>query len=339
VNLGRLQAARAASWDELERLVGEARGRPERLGPARLRRLGALYRAAAGDLAAVRRAHPGDPVARRLEDVVERARILVYDAAPERGSLRDFVVTGYWRRVAERPVPVVLAALLLLAPALLAGAWALGDPAAAGGLVPEPFRGAAEPGRRGTDLGLSPAERAAFSSQVLTNNVQVTFMAWGAGLALALGTAAVLVYNGLILGAIGGLTVGAGHGAFFVELVAAHGVLELSCVVVAGAAGLRLGWALVEPGRLKRTEALVREGRRSVDIVLGTAPWLVVAGVIEGFVSRQGRAAVPMAVVGLLVGALYWGLVLWRGRRPPGLPADVAGTSPVAQRVAGPAAR
>jgi uncharacterized membrane protein SpoIIM required for sporulation len=160
---------------------------------------------------------------------------------------------------------------------------------------------------------------------VLTNNIQVTFLAWGAGLALGIGTAAVLLFNGLILGAVGGLTVGAGNGAFFVELVAAHGVLELSCIVVAGAAGLRLGWAIVEPGRLRRVDALVAEGRRSVELVLGTAPWLVVAGIIEGFVSRQGRAAVPMAVVGAFVGALYWGLVLWRGRGRPdaaGGPAD-----------------
>jgi uncharacterized membrane protein SpoIIM required for sporulation len=316
MNLGRLQAERAGEWRELEGLVASARGRPERLAPDRLRRLGALYRAASADLALLRRRAPADPATRRLEDLVGRARWLVYDAAPRRGSLREFVVRDYWRRVAERPLALALAALLLLAPAALAAAWAFGDPGAAGGLVPEEFRSAADPGRRGTDLGLSQAERAAFSSQVLTNNVQVTFLAWAAGIAAGIGTAAILLYNGLILGAIGGLTAGSGNGGFFVELVAAHGVLELSCIVVAGAAGLRLGWSLVEPGRRRRVDALVREARGSVEIVLGTAPWLVVAGLIEGFVSRQGRAALPMAVVGLLVGALYWGLVLWRGRAP-----------------------
>lgn len=308
------EAEREPRWRELEELVRAARGRPERLDPDRLRRLGALYRGTAADLALARRRFPGDPMTARLEDLAGRARLLVYDAAPRRGGALHFLTTGYWRRVAERPLPLLVSALLLFVPAALAAAWALNDPGAAGGLVPEQFRGAAEPGRSGTDLGLSPAEEAAFSSQVLTNNIQVTFLSWAAGIALGLGTALVLLTNGLTLGAIGGLTVGAGNGDFFIELVAAHGVLELSCIVVAGAAGLRLGWSLVEPGRGRRVDSLVAEARRSVEIVLGTAPWLVFAGVIEGFVSRGGRQAAPMAVVGLTVGALYWGLVVWRGR-------------------------
>lgn len=316
MNLRAFQAEREAGWRELDELVGAARGRPERLDPDRLRRLGTLYRGAAADLALARRRFPGDPVTLRLEELAGRARLLVYDATPRRGGALHFLATGYWRRVAERPLPLLVAALLLFVPAALAAAWALSDPGAAGGLVPEQFRGAAEPGREGTDLGLTRAEEAAFSSQVLTNNIQVTFLSWGAGLAFGLGTAFVLLSNGLTLGAIGGLTVGAGNGDFFVELVAAHGVLELSCIVVAGAAGLRLGWSIVEPGRGSRVDSLVAEARRSVEIVLGTAPWLVLAGIIEGYVSRGGRQAAPMAVVGLAVGATYWGLVWWRGRRP-----------------------
>ena len=319
MNLGRLEAERAADWAELGTLVERARGRPERLGPPDLRRMGALYRSTAGDLALARRRFPGDPITARLEDLVGRARFLVYDTHTRHGSLLQFISRGYWRRILERPLPLALAAALLLGPAALAWAWALADPGAAGGLIPPQFRDATEPGPSGTDLGLSPTEEAAFSSSVLTNNIQVTFIAFAAGLLFAIGTAALLAYNGLILGAVGGLTTGAGNGAFFVELVAAHGVIEISCIIVAGAAGLRLGWSLVEPGRLRRVDALVAEGRRSVEIVLGTAPWLVLAGLIEGFVSRGGRGAGPMLAVGFAVGALYWGLVLWRGRAAPGV--------------------
>lgn len=314
MNLERFERERGSEWGELEGLVERARGRPERLGPAGLRRLGALYRAAAADLALARRRFAGEPVVRRLERAVAPARFLIYDTRSERPSLLAFVTRGYWQRVLERPGALLASALLLLAPALLAAAWALSDPAGASGLVPEQSANAVDPGPRGTDLGLSPAEEAAFSTQVLTNNVQVTFLAFAAGIVLALGTAAVLVYNGLIVGAIGGLTTEAGNGSFFVELVAAHGVLEISCIVVAGAAGLRMGWAIVEPGHRTRVDALVRESRRSVEIVLGTAPWLVLAGVIEGFVSRGGLAAEPALVIGVAAGGLYWGLVAWRGR-------------------------
>ncbi len=122
------------------------------------------------------------------------------------------------------------------------------------------------------------------------------------------------MYNGLILGAVAGVLTADGHAGFFVELAAAHGVLELSAIVVAGAAGLRLGWALVDPGFRPRVAALAEEARAAVLLVLGTMPWLVVAGIIEAFISRRGISAAPMAVVGVIVGGLYWWLAYTRGR-------------------------
>src|SRR5207302_1461837 len=90
-------------------------------------------------------------------------------------------------------------------------------------------------------------------------------------------------FNGVVLGAVAGLMIGAGNWVGFVDLVTGHGVLELSCIVVAGAAGLRLGWSIVDPGRRTRAASLTAEARRTIGIVLGTTPWLVVAGIVEGF--------------------------------------------------------
>jgi uncharacterized membrane protein SpoIIM required for sporulation len=92
-------------------------------------------------------------------------------------------------------------------------------------------------------------------------------------------------------------------------------VLELSCIVVAGAAGLRMGWALVSPGPLKRSAALARQARPAMAVVLGTAPWLVVAGLVEGYVSPAGWGGAGPYVVGLSLGALYWSLIVFKGRR------------------------
>src|SRR4051794_15004652 len=141
MNLDRFVAERSARWDDLERLAGRAGGRPERLGPDGVRRLGALYREAAGDLAYARRRFPGDPVEARLESLVGRARALVYGAPGRRASLRDFATRGYWRAVAERPVALLAAWALLLLPAVLAWVWARSDPAAALGLVPGGLQG------------------------------------------------------------------------------------------------------------------------------------------------------------------------------------------------------
>jgi len=127
--------------------------------------------------------------------------------------------------------------------------------------------------------------------------------------------------NGIMLGVVGGLAIGAGNGHSFFELVTAHGVLELSCIVVAGAAGLRLGWAIIDPGNRTRGEALREEARAAIEIVLGTMPWLVLAGLVEGFLTPSGTGLTVVTAVGLSLGAIFWGLVLWRGAPATGAPA------------------
>jgi len=128
---------------------------------------------------------------------------------------------------------------------------------------------------------MSPGQQAAFTSEVFTNNIKVTLVAFAGGITFGLLTGLALIYNGVLLGVIGGLMSGSGNTVGFIDLVTAHGVLELSCILVAGAAGLRLGWALVDPGRLTRTASAVLEARNAVQIALGTAPWLILAGIID----------------------------------------------------------
>ncbi|HUR22457.1 MAG TPA: stage II sporulation protein M [Acidimicrobiales bacterium] len=313
---------RERSWDDLRDLVAAARGRPERLGPERLRRLGALYRAAAADLATARRRFPGDPCVTDLAGLVGQARHLVYASEIRRESVVAFLSRGYWRRVRERPVPLLVAALLLVVPAVLGAVWALDDAGAAGGLLPKAFKGVTEKQPAGADLGLSPAASAAFSARILTNNIQVAFVAFAGGITAGFLTAVAMLVNGTMVGVVAGLAFSSGNGTRLVQLIAPHGVLELSCIVVAGAAGLRMGWAIVDPGRRRRGEALAAEARCSVELVLGTALWLVVAGVVEGFVTPAGLGVGAAVAFGLALGGVFWGLVWWRGRSPgpPGTP-------------------
>lgn len=314
MNLDRFLREREPEWSELDRLVKDARrGRSERLGPEGVRRMGTLYRSATADLAWARRRVPGDPVVSRLEGLVNRSRLLVYNAEPGRGSVKSFFGTGYWQRVRERPVPLVLAALLLFGPAALSVMWALQDPGAASGVVPGALRSVTEERSGSNDLGLSGGESAAFSSMIFTNNIRVTILAFAAGILVCLGTAFVLIFNGVTFGALGGMAFGAGNGERFLALVTPHGVLELSCIVVAAAAGLRMGWAIVVPGVRSRAHSLKVEARRSIEMVLGTAPWLVFAGLVEGFVTPAGLGVPAALAVGFGIGSVYWALLWWRG--------------------------
>ncbi|HEY3613756.1 MAG TPA: stage II sporulation protein M [Gaiellales bacterium] len=307
-------AERGPAWDELAGFIAAARGRGRRLPAADVLRMGTRYREAAADLAYARRRFGDDPVTRRLETLVLRSRPLVYGVPARRGSLRAYLAHGYWRAIAERPKPLLAAWLLMLVPALLAGLWALSDPTAAGGLVPGGYRSVAEPHHHGLILH-GAGEHAGVSISIFVNNIQVTFLAYAGGITLGLLTAYVLATNGILLGALAGLATQAGNGGDLLRLVVGHGVLELSCIAVAAAAGLRVGWSLVEPGSGTRASALRAEATRSVGIVLGTMPWLVLAGLVEGFVT--GTYSLPVVLpLGIALGALYWGLVVTLGRTP-----------------------
>ena len=126
---------------------------------------------------------------------------------------------------------------------------------------------------------------AQFASEVFVNNVQVAIYAFAAGILLCGVTAYILILNGSNLGVAAGLFAAAGESPKFWGLILPHGLLELSAVVIAGAAGLRLGWAIIDPGDRARRDALAEQGRRSVVIILGLIVVFAVAGVIEGFVT------------------------------------------------------
>jgi len=311
VNLRAFEAERGPGWERLDALLRESRGRPERLGPDGVRELGGRYRAAAADLAYARRRFAGDPVVARLEGLLVRGRGVVYGQGSRRGSVRSFLTRGYWRRLAERPAVLAVAWALLLVPALAAGLAAGSDPAAALSIVPPELQAAANPPPEGRDYG--PAEGAAFSTQVLTNNIRVTLTAFAGGIAFGVGTVLALVFNGLILGIVGGLAIEAGSGAAFLRLVSAHGPLEISCIVVGGVAGLRIGWAMISPGPRRRGKALVSEARKAVELALGTVPWLVLCGFCEGFLTGPELPLALQLTIGLGLAAVFWGLVWWRG--------------------------
>jgi uncharacterized membrane protein SpoIIM required for sporulation len=305
-------AARQGRWAELDRLAGRGGRTSARRDPDALRRLGSLFRATAADLAVARRRFPGDPVVARLEDLVRRGRQVVYGNDRRRMTFGHFVTTGYWRRVRERPAFLLAGFLLIMGPWLLAGVWATRDPARARGLAPGGYSSVVDRDR--ADFRLTADEKAAVSSEIFTNNIRVAFLAFATGIAAAIGSALVLVYQGVVLGAVFGLTIQAGNAEPLFEFVFAHGLLEISCIIVAGAAGMRMGWALVAPGHRRRGEALGIEARAAAEIAVGTALVLVGCGLIEGVVSTSGIGLPAAILVGVIVGGGFWALVVWRGR-------------------------
>jgi uncharacterized membrane protein SpoIIM required for sporulation len=272
-----------------------------------------LYRGAVADLARGRRASPRDPAVRALEDLVNRARATLYVSQSRSGSARRYFLTGYWRAVRSRGTIVALSCALLVGSAALACVWALHDPGAASGVVPGSLAG----GGGGPDraIGLAAGQAATLSVTIFINNIGVTFTTFASGIAFGVLPAFFLLYNGVLLGAVTGIGAATGHGTDVIELIVPHGILELSCVAVSAAAGMRMGWALVEPGARRRGEALAAEAPSAVLLVLATAPWLIVAGLVEGFVTPHHLALLPALSVGVGIAAPYWTCVALLGRR------------------------
>lgn len=313
MNLKRFEEERRDDWEALERLALVSD--PRRLGPAGVRRRAQLYRSASADLAYARNHFPHDVVVDELERLVSLARTAVYGTAvTRRATVVRYLATGYWQDLWERRRIVSVTAALFVAAIGFGVYLAQTNPEGATVLVPEDFLWITEADT--TDQDLATLDLAGFSLFILTNNIRVTVFAFVLGVSFGVLTAALLAYNGVVFGAIGTLAVASGNAEVAVEAVVGHGVLELSCIVVGSAAGLSLGWSMLNRGERRLGEAMRMEGRTAFQLALGTAPWLVVAGILEGFLSRTGTDWLPATAVGLGTGAVYWGLFLWRGRIP-----------------------
>ena len=150
----------------------------------------------------------------------------------------------------------------------------------------------------------------------IMNNVSIAFRTFAAGLLAGIGTLYVLLQNGLLLGVVGAHLQNVGHGDPFWRFVCGHAAPELTAIVISGAAGLRIGLALVAPGRRRRVDALIDAGRTGALISLGCFAMLVFAAFVEAFWSSMGfiPAWVKYSVAGVLW-SLTIGWLALGGRR------------------------
>lgn len=275
--------------------------------------LGRAYRQVVSDLAIAQRDFPDDQLTQSLNSLAARAHLRLYRSPPPSWRrLGAFFWTDFARRFRQAGPYLTVSAVLLFGPALVGyvGAWL--DPTIREALVPERLREVMSNGETWTDI--EPALRPAMATVIFTNNIRVAFLAFAAGVLFGLGTVYVLIANGLLLGGVLGAATHYGVADLLLGFVSPHGYLELSCIVVAGAAGLMLGDALLRPGLLRRRTALARAARRAVELVGGAAPVLVVAGLVEGFVSPSDLPLWIRLAVGPVLGIALYVLLFTVGR-------------------------
>jgi uncharacterized membrane protein SpoIIM required for sporulation len=313
ITIDRFVEDRRARWARLGNLIAEAKGRVERLAPDDVLELGRLYRSASSDLAVARRDFALDAATERLNDLVATAHALIYSEAPTSGRrLRRLLLQELPASVRSnsRFTAVSLAAFAL--PLLATFAIGLLLPEIAATALPAETRQHLAERRLWTDI--PEGYRPLVGPLIIVNNVRVAIFAFAGGLTAGALTLFLLVSNGAFLGTVLAVVQGYGLSGGLLTFTAAHGPLELSCIVLSGGAGLRLAWALLRPGDLSRRDALRLAGAQAIRVMLLVVPALGVAGVIEAFLSPTDAPVSVKLAVGLIAAVALWGYIALGGR-------------------------
>ena len=309
--------ARQADWKLLTQLLDRSQGNIHKLSPEDINTLGRLYRAVTSDLALAQRDFPRHRVTIYLNQLVARAHAVIYRREPfAMKRLLHFITTGF-PHVYRQTLPFTLvAALLFIIPAVAAGLSAAWQPETARWLLPaEVQRLIPTIEKRELWTTIPIDERPYASSFIMQNNIQVAFLAFGSGVLAGVFTVWIMIVNGLIIGGLTGLTAHYDIGFELWTFVIGHGVIELSVIFIAGGSGLMLGWAIIQPGLLRRRDALSLAAHKAIYLVIGSVPLLILAGLIEGFISPAENISWPIKWgVGLVSGLLLYSYLLFAGR-------------------------
>jgi uncharacterized membrane protein SpoIIM required for sporulation len=307
---------RKTVWQRLEELLELLdRMTLRRLHREEVRELGRIYRRTASDLA-IARAESRDPrLVNYLNSLVIRAHGRIYRADAQGGQrIRDFFARDFPRsfRRTWRYTATAFGVFLVFTAIAFFGTRHDPDFSEFAGISPF-FRESVINTRTHWWEELNEANQIG-STQIFTNNIRVTFYAFALGAMLGIGTLYLMAFNGAMFGAIVALTYRAGFGNDLLSFVVGHGVIELSCIFIAGGAGLLIGTSLLMPGDLSRGDALKSRGMEAVRLIVGCVPLLIVAGIIEGFISPQPIPAIIKISIGVLTGIALYSYLLLAGR-------------------------
>lgn len=312
-------ARHAAEWTEFEAwLVArgdsprEARAKQTQWQGLRDEDVPARYRRLCQQLALARSRGYSPQVVERLQALTQRGHAVFYRAPPPqwRRALEFFLAD--FPRLVRAQRGCLLAALLLFVVPLVGSfvavqispelIYSVYEPGAVAGM--EEMYDPADPQRK---LGRESGDDLAMFGFYVMNNVSIALRTFASGLIAGIGTIFVLIMNGVMIGGVAGHLQGVGHGDPFWRFVAGHSAPELTAIVLAGAAGLRIGLDLVAPGRRRRVDALIEGGKVGAKLCLGIFAMLVFAAFVEAFWSSIGW--IP-AMVKFTVGGVLWTLTL-----------------------------
>ena len=313
MDIDRFIARNRPAWDRLDQLSRRAGRGARKLTPAEVDELVDLYQRVSSHLSHARVAYDDPGLVRWLTRLVSQANGVIYASRTRTTrAIADFFAWRFPAAVWQSGRFVAVSAALLLVPALALGIWMSVSDAALEATAPDAVREAYLNEDFEDYYSSEPASQ--FTTEVTVNNIRVAVMAFAGGILLGIPTVLAMVANGALLGLAGGLFADAGELPKYFGLILPHGLLELTAIVIAGAAGLRLGWAVIAPGDRPRGQAVGQEARRAGVIALGLVLAFATAGIIEGFVTGRGVPTALRVGLGVAAEAVFVTWIVVQGR-------------------------
>ncbi len=306
---------RKTAWQRLEVLLQLLDSSSlRRLSRDEVRELGRIYRRTASDLA-IARAESRDPrLVNYLNSLVIRAHGRIYRADAQGGArIREFFTRGFPQTFRRTWRYTALAFLTFASFAVVAYIGTHRDPDFS------ELTGLPAEARYTVNAKVHWWESANEANQVasvgiMANNIWVMFLAFAFGAFFGVGTLYIMALNGARNAALLALVYHAGYGFDLVTFMIGHGVVELSCIFLAGGAGLLIGSAILLPGDLSRSDALRIRALDAIRLIAGCVPLLIVAGTIEGFISPTHISPIIKFAIGITTGIALYSYLLLAGR-------------------------
>ena len=315
MNIKRWISTREENWQRLDSLLSKIeRKRLKSLKSSEIRELASLYRSITADLARARTYSVSHTLTQSLQILATRAYTQIYQGSrkQEWEGVIQFYRWGF-PAIVQQTFPYIIAATGLFILGMLVGWWySWQDPKFMSLLIPESLISQVQDRGElwiGSIVGIEPLA----SSNIMINNISVSFSAVAGGITGGLFTIYILVFNGLLIGSIATLVAENNLAYPFWAFVFPHGALELPAIFFAGGAGLLLGRGILFPGKYLRLEAIKYYSSLAAQLVFGIVPLLIIAGIIEGFFSPNPIIPDPVKyLVGL---AIFILLVMYCNRK------------------------
>lgn len=317
MNIKRWIARREPNWQRLDALLRQVEKKGlKSLKAAEIRELASLYRSVSADLARARTNQVGTMLVQDLQQLTSRSYSQIYQGSrrQEWQAVMEFSRWGFPAIVQETFGYTAVATAIFLLGALIAWWFSWQDPMFMSMVVPEELIVKVRDRHElwmGSILGREPVE----SSNIMINNISVSFKAVAGGITAGAFTVFLLALNGVLIGAVATL-VGQNNLAYpFWAFVFPHGSLELPAIFLAGGAGLLIARGMLFPGQYTRIEALKFYGYKAAQLVFGIVPMLIIAGTIEGFYSPSPIVPNPLKYLAGI--GLFTLLVIYCSRKKP----------------------